>query len=119
MNMVVCATCHECVLSRMPHLCPGKVDVTLHVIPEEGSGVTIPNPSEDQGEEPQKELPPVEVVSEKPATEDVHIADSEKMDLAETTQVEQTGEPSEQVPLIIATVRFRLDLVMFISIPES
>ena len=76
---------------------PGKVDAKLHVITEEGSGVTNPNPPNNQGEEPQKELAPVKVESEEPATEEAHTEDSEKMKLSETSQVEHTGEPGEQV----------------------
>ena len=75
----------------------GKLDVKLHVIPEEGSGVTVPNPPDNQGEEPQKEVPPIEVEREEPATEEVHAEDSEKMDLSETSQVEDTEEAGEQV----------------------
>ena len=96
MLCMVCAVCHECMMSCLTNF-PGEPDAKLQVILEEVSGVTTPNPSEDQGEEPKKELPPVEVVSEEPATENVHTEDSVKMDLAETSQVELTGEPGDQV----------------------
>ena len=65
------------------------IAVKLDVIPEESS-VTTPLPVIEQGEEPHPEEHTEEVKMED-ASKDV-LAESEKMDLSETVQIEELGE---------------------------
>ena len=85
----------------------GKREIKLDVIPEEGSSVATPPPGagdkKGSGEEPVKAEPQEEqevkepIVAVSVSTEVRKEGEGEKMDISETAQVEQMGEPGEQV----------------------